>query len=337
MISSGSFSRGQKQMSVDYGIIELGYASGYLSPIYGASLDYAGKPLRLWRSGGCLLKRTISGTQYHDAIGSYPLLCCMEWSELADDLLDEDEGLVTITAVADPFGNHGGMTGLRKAFPDLVRPFKDHYVVDLEQSRDDFVSPQHRRYARRALEVLRVEEVSEPPAFLADWTHLYSVLTERHGIADIAKFSRDAFKKQLTIPGLTMLRASHGHETVGMTLWYKQGDRAYYHLGAYNEMGYACRASYAIFWTALELFARRGVRSLALGASSGLKDERDGLSQFKRGWATGTRTVYLCGRICNHKVNAELVKKCCPEGSDFFPGYRCYDRDTPLASDGLLS
>ena len=283
------------------------------------------------------MKRTIPGTQYHDAIGSYPLLCCMDWSALADDLLHLDEGLVTITAVTDPFGNHGGLSVLRKAFPDLVRPYKVHYVVDFRQSPDHFVSPHHRRYARRALAVLHVEEVARPSDFLDEWICLYSFLIERHNIASVAKITPKAFEKQLTVPGLTMLRALYGNETVGMTLWYRQEDRAYYHLGAYNKNGYAHRASYAIFRTALDLFARSGLTALALGGSSGLEGETDGLSQFKRGWATSTRTAYLCGRICDHKRNAELLEKYRCESSTFFPAYRAECREMAVASVGVLS
>ena len=305
----------------------IGEISGYLSPSYGASLNFTGIPLQLSRSGGCLLKRSIPGTWFHDAMGSYPLLCCKDWSVLADDFLDLDGDLVSITAVADPFGDHGGASGLSKAFPGLVRPFKEHYIVDLRQRPHDFVSRHHRQYARRALAVLRVERADEPIAFLDEWVRLYSFLTERQRIGGIARFTRDAFQQQLTIPGLVMLRALHGNETVGITLWYHQQDRAYVHLGAYDNKGYAYGASYALFSTALDFFAQHSVRLLALGAGSGLNNETDGLSQFKRGWATGTRTAYLCGRICKPDIYFALVarKGGLLDGSNsegFFPSYR---------------
>ena len=310
---------------------------GYLNPIYGASLGYLGLPIRLPRSGGCLLSRPIPGTSLHDAIGPYPLLCCTDWSALADDFEDLEEDFVSITAVADPLSSHGGISGLSKAFPDLLRPFKQHCVVDLRLPVDCFVSSHHRYYARRALKLLKVECVHHPLDYLDEWTNLYSVLSKRHLISSFARFSRNAFRQQLAIPGLIMLRALHGSETVGMTLWYQQQDRVYSHLSAYNAKGYALRASYALFGTALDLFAAQGMATLLLGAGAGLENKKDGLLQFKRGWATGTCTAYLCGRICNRQRNADLVKKYGFDSRDFFPPYRAMERHAALASVGLLS
>ena len=48
----------------------------------------------------------------------------------------------------------------------------------------------------------------------------------------------------------------------------------------------------------------------------------DGLSQFKRGWSTGTRTAYFCGRIFDHKSYAEIVKAKGIAATTYFPAYR---------------
>jgi hypothetical protein len=192
---------------------------------------------------------------------------------------------------------------------------------------DHFVSRHHRNYSRRALAALRVEQPDEPIDFLDEIVQLYSFLNERHRITGTAKFSRRALQQQLIVPGLVMLRALHRNEPVGVTLWYKQEDRAYVHLAAYSKKGYDYGASYALFSTALVFFAEHGVRWLSLGGGSGLTDERDGLTRFKRGWATGTRPAYICGCICNpHRYFALAAKKSSlPEGDNsrkFFPIYR---------------
>jgi hypothetical protein len=109
-----------------------------------------------------------------------------------------------------------------------------------------------------------------------------------------------------------------------MTLWYRQGSVAYYHLGAYSEEGYDVRSSFGLFWVAINWFQRSGLRWLDLGSTPGKQmDEGHGLSRFKRGWSTGTRTAYLCGRIIDRSVYEELVtvSKCAE--SPFFPAYRC--------------
>jgi hypothetical protein len=296
--------------------------TGYLHPEYAASLGFAGAPRALPRSGGWLLEREVPGTAFRDAMGPYPLLCCAEWSALADDLEEAGAGLVSVAAVADPLGPHGGEAGLRPAFPELVRPFKEHFVVDLREPPERSVSAHHRRSARRALAALRVERLGVPADALDEWVALYAALSARHGITGTAAFPREAFRRQLGVPGIAALRAVHEGTTVGMTLWYRQEDRVYYHLGAYSEAGYAHRAAFALFRTALDLFADEGARWLALGAGAGVHGGgEDGLTRFKRGWATGTRTAYLCGRVCDPDRYRALAA---PHGAagGFFPAYR---------------
>lgn len=49
-----------------------------------------------------------------------------------------------------------------------------------------------------------------------------------------------------------------------MPLFYLQDEVAYYHLGAFSEEGYRCRASFALFWTTLEVLSKKA-RQLDLG------------------------------------------------------------------------
>ena len=108
-----------------------------------------------------------------------------------------------------------------------------------------------------------------------------------------------------------------------MVLWYKQGDIAYYHLGAYNDLGYLQKASFALFWTLIEYFASHKTRWLALGAGAGSQnDGQDGLTRFKRGWSTGTRTAYFCGRILDRQKYLEITQAKQIPATNFFPAYR---------------
>jgi hypothetical protein len=140
-------------------------------------------------------------------------------------------------------------------------------------------------------------------------------------------FSPSSFAKQLSVPGIVAFRAANNsNTTLGMTIWYRMGEIAYYHLGAYALLGYESHASYALFWTAINHFSAAGLRWLDLGASAGLQNnDSDGLSQFKRGWSTGTRTAYLCGRILDPLTYARLTER---HGAvaDYFPAYHRHDQ-----------
>jgi hypothetical protein len=46
------------------------------------------------------------------------------------------------------------------------------------------------------------------------------------------------------------------------------------------------------------------------------------LSRFKRGWATGTRTAYFCGRIFDRANYREITRASGCMATDYFPAYR---------------
>lgn len=293
--------------------------TGYANPLYARSLAEFGAPRVLPESGTPFLERSIPGIDHVDAMGCYPLLACRDWSMLHLDLEALGDDLVSFSAVTDPFGDYGE-DYLRRCFGDVVVPFKEHFVTDLEEPVNTSVSKHHRYYARKALEKVRVERCGEPPLFLDEWAGLYAALIERHGLTGIKAFSRESFARQLAVPGLVMLRAVAGDETVGMHLWYLSGEVAYSHLAASSGLGYELMASYALHRFAIEHFAGR-LRWLNLGAGAGVGSNVGGLDKFKKGWSTGTRTAYFCGRILDPVKYAELSRTGAP-GTGYFPAYR---------------
>jgi hypothetical protein len=296
--------------------------TGYMHPAYAASLAEFGTPRRLPRSGGWILERAIEGHAARDASGCYPLFSCPDWARLREDLADVGDGLVSLALVADPFGDYDEAY-LKECFREVAVPFKQHFVVDLSRPPEEFVSPHHRRNARRAAAEVGVEECARPADYLDEWHALYAVLAARHAIGGVAAFSKESFAKQLEVPGVAAVRAVRDGATVGMLLWYVQGDVAYYHLGAYSERGYELRASFALFRHSIELFARRGLRWLNLGAGAGAAPGAEsGLSRFKQGWATDTRTAYFCGRIFDEKKYHEIVRARDVPATKYFPAYR---------------
>ncbi|MBC7542337.1 MAG: GNAT family N-acetyltransferase, partial [Candidatus Sericytochromatia bacterium] len=270
--------------------------AGYRHQRYAASLAAFGKPLALRASGGWVLRRPVADTGWHDAMGVYPLCVLQDWTKLAADLTEPDSDCVSLTMVTDPFGDYDPAL-LHRCFPDVMIPFKNHYVVDLQRAPRTFISAHHRRNARKALATLTVDVSTAPLQHLDDWVALYGVLTVRHAIQGIQAFSPAAFAEQLQVPGIVVVRALAGSDVVGMHLWYRDNGIGYYHLGACTEAGYRLGAAFALFSTAIDHFADT-LRWLSLGAGAGLSaDQEDGLSRFKGGWATGTRTAYFGGRI----------------------------------------
>jgi hypothetical protein len=295
--------------------------TGYLSPDYVAALGEFGAPRPLPRSGGWILERPVAGTHLRDAMGPYPLLACRDWTPLVADLDEIGGELVSLVGVTDPFGNYDEES-LRRAFPDLILPFKDHFVVGLGPPPESFVASHHQRNARKALAQVDVVVASPGDADEA-WVSLYSNLIARHSIQGIAAFSPASLRAQLKVPGATLFCAMKDDEMVGATLWYRQGQTAYYHLGAYSQDGYALKASFALFWRMLEHFTAAGLAALDLGGGAGLRqDEEDGLTRFKRGWSTGTRKAWLVGRIFDHEAYAALTRGRSTGEASYFPAYR---------------
>lgn len=295
---------------------------GYLHPLYAQSFAEFGSPRELPFCKGWILERKIPETPYRDAIGCYPLFACQEWTQLYADLENIGNELVNLAVVTDPFGDYDEAY-LRTCFKDVVIPFKQHFVVDLSRSLETVVSSHHRRNSRKALKELHVEKCANPANFLDDWVALYQTLIEKHSIKGLAAFSRYSFAKQLEVPGLVTFRAVYENKTIGMLLWYVQGDIGYYHLGAYNSSGYEMRASFALFWRAFEYFKKFGLQWLSLGAGAGVNGrDTDGLSRFKYGWSTGTRTAYFCGRIFNPDVYMQLTRSMGITEATYFPAYR---------------
>jgi len=293
--------------------------TGYLHPQYAESLSEFGTPRELPGCGGWILERQIPEFPDRDAMGCYPIFVCQDWSQLALDLQDLDD-LVSLALVTDPFGEYDEAY-LHRCF-DVVLPFKEHYIVDLQRPINEIVSRHHRYYARKASENVHIEICKEPIRYVDEWAALYTALSDRHSVTGVRAFSRTAFVKQLSIPGLVMFRATYRGTAVGAALCFVQKDVAYGHLMGINEVGHELGVSYALYWSHLPYLSDK-VRWLDWGGTSGVQNrDRDGLSQFKRGWSTGTRTAYFCGKVINQERYAALVEAKAPPETKYFPPYR---------------
>ena len=293
-------------------------APGYRSALYAEAFTAFGTPRSLCDSGGWLLRRPIAQTGLSDAMGLYPLFCCADWSAVAADLRRDCADCVSVMLVSDPLGDYDEDL-LRRSF-DRVHPFKDHFIADLTEPLDSFVSKSHRQNARRALNKVDVELCETPMQFLDDWIELYAVLADKHDVHGMRAFSRDSFEQQFRVPGLVMFRASRDGETVGLDLWYVDGDIAQGHLAAFSKTGYACSASYATKWTLLNYFADK-VRWVNFGGVAGATGQgAQGLQHFKTGWGNTTRRTYICGSVFDRAAYRDLTRG--RAETSYFPAYR---------------
>lgn len=299
--------------------------SGYASQRYAISLSEFGQPRFLPMSEGWIQERPIQNSTRKDARAMYPLFSCNKWTHLPQDLdALQDSGLVSLVMVTDPFGDYDENL-LHHCFPDLVRPFKRHYLVDMARPFQVQVSKHHRYYTRKSLEKIRVENCTNPVDLLDEWMALYEVLISRHKITGIQTFSRQSFEQQLALPSVTAFCSFLDDRIIGMHLWIRGNDIVYSHLTAFHEDAYQLNASYALYSYAIDYFAGR-VRWLDLGSGAGFEDNaNDGLSKFKRGWSNAERTVYLCGRIFDRTTYDLLVQQHNIKPTTFFPAYRSGD------------
>jgi len=248
------------------------------------------------------------------------LFSCGNWSRLHSDIDELGGDLVSLSMVPNPFGDYDE-TYLHECFDDLVIPFKQHFVADMHRPIGDIVSRHHQKYAEKALRKIRTEVCTDPEDFLDEWVDLHKNLVQRHNIQGIRAFSRSAFEQQLRAPGLVVLRALRGDETVGAQLWFQQDEVAIGHVLAFTDLGYSLGATYALLWFALNHFSGK-VKWCDLGGVAGLQENQsNGLSKFKDGWSTGKITAHLCGKILNREKYDKLVAlNQNPTG--FFPAYR---------------
>ena len=294
--------------------------TGYLHRLYVESLAEFGVPSELTSAGGWILERQTPVLGFRDAMGCYPLFCCRNWQRLGDDLNQLRDTLVSVSLVADPFGNY--TPDLLKSYFDVVLPYKQHFVADLSLPLEQFTSARHRKYGRRALQNISIEVCSNPAARLDEWVRLYDHLIERHHIAGMKRFSRECFASQLSVPGLVMFRATEDDEPLSLDLWYVQGEVAQGHLVGTSPRGYELGVAYGLKLFILQYFTGK-VRWVNLGSVPGVNaDIVNGLGSFKRGWSSETRTAFFCGKVLNPRVYLELVRATRSESTDFFPAYR---------------
>ena len=300
---------------------------GYAHPDYAFSLREFGEPRELPRCGGWILVRQIPGTPYKDGMGCYPMFACKDWTKLHEDFENVCYDLVSLAIVTDTFADV--TPAYLEQYFDLVKPFKTHYVVELNHPLKNFVNKVHRKNARKSLEMMDIEVCCQPIQYLDEWIRLYDTLISRHKIEGINAFSPKCFEIQLNIPGMVMFLGRREGEVVGATLVLIHDKVAYFHLSAYTNEGYNIKASYGTHWQALVYGYEQGIRYFNLGGGAGIReDPSDGLAEFKRGWSNDRRIVYFCGRVIDRQKYDSICEQYRISNVEYFPPYRAGEFST---------
>ena len=296
--------------------------SGYASPQYAESYADVGRPIELTGAQGWLLSRAIAGTDHRDLASCYPIFDCRKWAAFADDIKALDDSHVSVVLVLSPFSSCN-TAQLESVFPDLLKPFKRHYLVNLETYDIATVHFMHRRNARYAAKLVEVEQCAHPEQFGAEWLSLQANLMSRHRVPKSDWLSDTTLLRQLSVPDIVMFRAVENGHTVGIMTWFLSDAAAYYHLAAFSDRGYKTKASFALMDRCISFFRSLGLQKLNLGGNAGITDDpSSGLAVFKKRWANDIGQTLLCGRIINGAVYDSLSSASCTQDGKIFPVYR---------------
>jgi len=262
--------------------------------------------------------RPIPGTGLRDARTPYPFspLARPRSGRALQDAL-AISGIVSLVATTDALDEDRGW------YPDIfdfARPYKTHFVIDRDRTPVHF-SKHHRHEVRKAERVCEAATVGLG-AHLDEWCALYDDLIARHRLGDAHRFSRSYFEALAHMPEFVAVAAMFEGRMVSCHIWLKLADRAYSHLSASSEKGYRHGGAYAVLAHAIGTFD--DCRLIDLGGVPDTADSAGGLARFKKGFANGTRTNWICGSIVDRDQYALLSGDAGRHSVDgeYFPAYR---------------
>ncbi len=208
-----------------------------------------------------------------------------------------ESGITSVSLVTDPLWG-AEHAQLRRAF-GVCRRFKEIYLVDRESSEVK-IGKRHRNRINNARDGTEVREIS-----LADhldrWSELYRRNVANRKIPQ--PFTDAHFEHMARLPELRTVAVLVDGEIATITMWLPYQDTLYFHDAASSAAGHAVAASYVAFAHVVERFD--DCRYIFLGGAADFFDDPlDGLARFKRGFANGSNTSYLCSSILSPATQA---------------------------------
>ena len=275
-----------------------GGATGYRHAAYAQSLVEFGTPRSLTRCGGWILEREIANAGARDGMGCYPLFACRDWGALGAG----PRRSRLLPGLASPSSRIPSVsespTRLRECVSGSRPPLQAAFHLRSDRPLKSAVSPQSPLQSRTG-PTLRRRSTSASRHMHGRRPGTICIMRSCGGMASgvVALFPLRHWPASSRFPAWSCSAPSMA------TRW-----------SAWRS-GMCRTRSPTITWrhrtTWATRFARRtacsgahsssskrpALTAVDLGAAAGRQDVADGLSRFKRGWATGQRTAYLCGRI----------------------------------------
>jgi hypothetical protein len=285
----------------------------YASTLYAKAFAPEYKAVHLKAADTHILLRPIVGTDYHDALGVYPLCPMAKDAELEKDFADlAAQGLVSLVLVADPFFAPP-LIKMEQAF-DRVTPFKEHFICNLRVENQ--YTTHHRYEVKRAYKHCETRLINLAE-HLDEWYGLYHTLIEKRGITGIQAFPKQYFAALCDLKPIVIAAFCEGRMT-SAHLWFQHENYVYSHLAASSEEGYKFSAAYAVYDHSILYFREQGVAIMDLGGGAG-NEASAGLTFLKKGFSNDTIMCYLCAKVLNDDIYQKLRAG---KTTNYFPAYR---------------
>lgn len=289
---------------------------GYLSTQYTNIYSHLGEIVPLEHSEGSLLLRKIND-QDCDLSNIYPFLTYNKGIP-AYDLQNaiHEYNPVTVTIVTDP------LKPLVSSLP--AEDYKEHAVVELDKYNFNNLSDNVKRNIKTAKSDLEINmRILDP---LHHPLHkMYQNLVKRHNItSELTNYTLEQMEGILDVPGAVSFTAKEDPKgdrnwipkIVNRSVFYIQGDDAYYVLGCQSDEGYSLKSNFLLMHEAIETFKKLGLNRLLLGSAP---EGNEGLKRFKKGFSTQMVTNQIIKLVCNEEKYASMVDG---RNNDNFPAYR---------------
>lgn len=312
--------------------------TGYQSQSYIDAYRLAGQDIRSLDIGEHVVVRPIEGTDHYDLTNVYPFFCHGYSNDAAIQLLHQlalaKLSPVSITLIGDPFNpplfSHWLYKSPRDAYlhygepvtdfkSQCVRDYKVHSIRDLDTYVIEALPENHRRNIRSAVKAgLAVHSIASPADLAENVFEVYQNLVERHKIEGQTNYTLEQFKLLLGAPGALLFEVTSGSEVLNYSLFYRSGDKVYYHLSCQTEIGYALKSNFLMMHYAFKCFRTWGFEAVEIGGTPD-GSESSGLSRFKSGFANRSVTNKIYNIILEPQIYKELSKG---KTGDFLPKYR---------------